>query len=139
MTRKSKSWILIGVWVAVTTALLLAPTPRGLGDWGRRFSISYDEIKLVLQPTAHFLMMATGAFLLMQLFVKRHRLVALLLSVGLALLLAFSLELCQHVLPAKFARACDMNDLIPSLGGALLGALTALCFRPRRTKTIVPC
>ncbi len=124
--------VLAGAWILIALTLLLAPSPREWGPLGRRFSLEYDKIKDVLQPSVHFVLMVLCALLLMRVFKHRPWAWAAFLSVGITCALAIGLELLQALLPNSFARTCDPMDILPSLAGALCGTFVGLFRRPRR-------
>ena len=76
----------------------------------------------MLQPSAHFFIMAACAFILMGLFSQRKLGVAVFFAVSITACAAIGLEILQSFLPVHFARKCDPFDLIPSLLGALAGS-----------------
>jgi len=119
-------------WALIAAALLLAPSPREWGDLGRAFGNVYDEIKHVLQPAAHFVLMAVGAWLLIRLLPERRPAIAFVNTMVIVISVAVVLELLQSCLPAHFARACDSDDLIPSALGAVCGGLAGLRIKVRR-------
>ena len=133
------SWkknLILGVsWGAVALFLLLFPSPRGWGPFGWRINHFYDEYREILQPTVHFFLMVACALLIMHFFARRSAGVAAVYALAIALGLAISLELFQALLPERFARVCDPNDLVPSLvgavGGIIIGVLMRLCLAKR--------
>ena len=132
MTAGKKNRALAGAWVLIALVLLLAPSPREWGPLGRRFSLEYDKIKDVLQPSVHFVLMIFCGLLLMRVFNKLPLARAAFLSVSIACALAIGLELLQALLPNYFARSCDPMDMLPSFAGALCGTFIGLLTRGRR-------
>ena len=123
MNPKPDTRLLILIWELIAAGLLLAPSPRCWVQFGVRFSMIYNEMKSVLQPIVHFLIMAGGAFILMRLFPGQPAFIAVLSSLGIALLVALLFEVFQKALPKDFARSCDLHDLLPSFLGALTGSV----------------
>jgi hypothetical protein len=116
-----KLTIALLVWFVSALVILLAPAPREWGDFGYRINSWYDEVRPVLQPAAHVILMAIGAFLFIRIFGANSPRRAFVLSMISTVTLAVFFELLQSALPASFARRCDAEDLIPSIAGMLLG------------------
>ena len=129
--RKKKIMGVLVVWLFLALGLLLAPSPREWGKMGRTFSSRYDKVSHIVQPVCHVVLMALCAFFLMQLFSNHLPGIALLYATGLAMSAAVGLELMQNLLPSCFGRQCDLNDLLPSLAGVVLGGMAGICIRTR--------
>ena len=119
--RKKKVGVAFALWFMIALILLLSPAPREWGAFGEWINSYYDQVQPILQPVAHTLLMMVGVFLLMEGFHRSPPWVAFLLSIGAAIFLALVFELMQGFLPARFARACDIEDLLPSMLGILAG------------------
>lgn len=133
MKFNSRKVMIVFGWTLIAIIFLLSPSPREWGTVGRAFGNVYDEIRHVLQPAAHFILMALGSILLMRHLSHRTPSTAFINTVVIVLSVAVALELLQDQLPRHFARACDPKDLIPSAVGAISGGLIGLFTRAKRT------
>ncbi len=128
---KKKTGAALAVWLLIALGMLLAPAPREWGAFGKLINSYYDHTRLILQPAAHSFLMAIGVVLLMHYFSHHPPFRAFLISAVAALSCAIVFELLQNLLPSGFARQCDIEDLIPSTAGALVGGIIGLRQRLR--------
>ena len=127
---KSRMVLWLGVaWLGIALLMLLAPSPREWGEFGRQLSPYYDRIEAVFQPAVHLVLMAILAVALMHHFESRSAVTAVLISFVLVMVLAIVLEGLQGLLPAEFSRRCDVEDLVPGAGGAVIGCCIGLLVR----------
>ena len=122
---KQIGWLVLG-WLVIALVVLLAPSPREWGTLGHRISPFYDDIKSVLQPAVHIVLMASMAALCMHIFRQQTVPVAAGLSFAIVIALAAVFEGLQSLLPLGFARRGDLADMIPSAAGALMGCMIGL-------------
>lgn len=125
---QKKGWAALAVWGFLTLGILLAPAPREWGAFGKWINSYYDQIRPVLQPAAHIVLMAAGVILFMRYLSHLSPRRAFLISAAMIMLFAVALELLQSVLPIRFARQCDVEDLIPSMIGMLIGGVVGICY-----------
>jgi len=128
-SRRKKVWVITAAWLLVALGMLLAPAPREWGTFGKWISPHYDQVQSIVQPAAHVLLMAVCSMLFIRIFTHRTIVVAVLYSFGLAVVFAITLEMLQSILPSGFARRCDVDDLIPSVIGAMAGCMIGVFFR----------
>ncbi len=130
MVYTSRKLVLLAVaWLLLALAAMLMPAPREWGALGGWINPHYEEIKSVLNPMVHAVLMAMMAVLSMHMFWYRKLRVAVASSFGIVILLAVLFEILQGVLPREFGRSCDMADLVPGAFGGALGCLVGLLIR----------
>ena len=127
---------LISIWLLIALVVLLVPAPREWGAFGHWVSPYYDRIQHVFEPAVHISLMIIITILLMHVFKNRTTILAFVYTLGLGFCLAVMLEGLQSLLPAGFARKCDLLDLIPSSIGLLAGCLIGLLIRSIRKRRI---
>lgn len=129
-----RNWIALVAWLLMSLAAMLMPAPRAWGVLGVRIKLYYEEIRFVLNPAVHLVLMALLAVLSMQMFWNRKLRVAVVSSFSLVILFAVLFELLQGMLPREFGRSYDVMDLIPGAFGGALGCLVGLIFRERKER-----
>lgn len=129
---------LIAFWMLIALTVLLVPAPREWGAFGHWVSPYYDQVQSVFEPAVHIILMSMITILLMHFLMDRTTKAALCITLAAGLCLAVMLEGLQSFLPVKFARKCDLHDLIPSSIGVLTGCLIGLIFRIIRERRFYP-
>lgn len=129
--RNRKIWLMITVWLLIILTLLLIPAPREWGEFGKWIRPHYDNVKDVLQPIAHIVLMTVLASLFMRCFAHKEKWVSIVFSFGISMALACTFECMQFALPKDFARRFDVSDIAFSGVGILAGCLIGLSINVR--------
>jgi glycopeptide antibiotics resistance protein len=109
--------------IVLIAALMLAPSPREWGAWGKWLSPGYDLVSPVLQPLAHVACMTVMSLLIMRYLVRYSIAHAVLIGGSVSMLLALLLEFAQLAIPENFSRTFDLSDLAFALLGVVIGCL----------------
>lgn len=120
-------------WVLLSVLLHLAPPPGRWGEWASPLMLFYGERTQEIQESGHAILVGGMAFLVMGLMRGHSRIRAAMVTLGFALFFAVTMEILQGLLPCGFQRQCDPSDLLPAMGGAVIGCLAGLGL-PRRKK-----
>lgn len=115
------------IWVVLAFVFCLVPS--SCFDWFKSATAGVAEHHAfpsgdLLEWTAHAILMAGVAFHLVPLFGgSARRLFLLMGTMVIILVIAFSIEWFQGLLPESFSRGFSISDIWSSLIGGLAGAL----------------
>lgn len=121
-------WMVLIGWLLFSILLHLAPPLGRWGSWAHPVMLFYGERTQEIQASGHAILVGGMTFLMMGLLRGNPRIRACMLTLGIALLFAVTMEILQGLLPCGFQRQCDPVDLLPAMVGALIGCLAGLGF-----------
>ena len=119
-------WMVLIGWSLFSVLLHLAPPPGRWGAWAHPLVFFYGERPQEIQASGHAILVGGMAFLIMGLLRRNSRIRAFIITVGVALFFAVTMEMVQGMLPYGFQRQCDPADLLPAMAGALIGCVLGL-------------
>lgn len=133
MPRRPRPFVWLSFWIVLTLIAVLLPSPREWGAFGEWVSPHFDKVRGIIQPAAHFFLMAAIAAALTTVLAARPPLVTFAVATLVAVALSILFEFFQTLLPETFGRDADPSDVLSSMLGAMAGSALALLFRRKNS------